>query len=245
MNQNNSAHRLVNILEKAIEIAGDEKDTTAVIGKAMGVENTSNRYFMTDFFVLISDVERSISHLKNVSKKAQYINAVREIQDIFFSHYLAASHWPDIRGAIQSRNLIMVLDACATFISTENPLISLDEAQLEEYLLKCEELLKEVAASELSKDLKTFLIVRLEEVCTAIRHYSIGGSERLRTVVEANIGGMILRSAGISPKDREEPILKTLFSWFLTFGSLLGMVTDSQSLLQSTFVTQFFLPPSK
>jgi hypothetical protein len=111
--------------------------------------------------------------------------------------------------------------------------------------LKCEELLKEVAASELSKDLKTFLIVRLEEVCTAIRHYSIGGSERLRTVVEANIGGMILRSAGISPKDREKPILKTLFSWFLTFGSLLGMVTDSQSLLQSDFVSQFFLPPSK
>lgn len=87
--------------------------------------------------------------------------------------------------------------------------------------------------------------MRLEEVCSAIRHYSIGGAERLRTVVEANIGGIILRSAGISQKDREAPILKKLFSWLLIFGSLLGMVTDSQALLKSDSIPQFLLPPGK
>jgi hypothetical protein len=245
MNQNNSAHRLCTILEKAIEIEGDQKDTTAIIGTAMGIEDISDRCFMTDFFVLIADVERSILLLRNVPKKESYIKTIREIQTIFFSHSLRHEHWPNIKSIIQNRNLILLLDACANFIGREIPVENLSENQLNNYLLECEELLKTVTESDLEDDLKTFLIVRLEEVCSAIRHYSIGGSERLRTVVEANIGGMILRSAGISSKDREQPVLKKLFSWFLIFGSLLGMVTDSQSLLQSGFVTNFFLTPGK
>jgi hypothetical protein len=246
MNQNNSAHRLCNILEKAI--AGDNQpdtDTTLAIGKAMGIEDTSNLCFMTDFFVLISDVERSIVNLKNVPKKKQYLDTIIEIQNLFFSYNLARDHWPTIRETVKSRNFTLILDACANFIAREIPLMDLSETDLVDHLTKCEELLREVTESDLADDLKTFLIVRLEEVCSAIRHYSTGGSERLRIVVEANIGGMILRSAGISQKDRETPILKTLFSWLLTFGSLLGMVTDSQSLLQSGFVKQLFLPPSK
>jgi hypothetical protein len=49
MNPNNSAHRLCNILEKAIETGDDQPDTTVVIGRAMGLEDTSDRCFMTDF----------------------------------------------------------------------------------------------------------------------------------------------------------------------------------------------------
>jgi hypothetical protein len=245
MNQNNSAHRLCTILEKAMDIEGDQKDTTAIIGNAMGIEDITDRCFMTDFFVLIADVERSILLLRNVSKKTDYINTIRQLQTVFFSHSLRSDHWPSIKSIIKGGNLTLILDACANFIARELPVENLSEQKLSDYLSECEDLLAKVTESDLTDDLKTFLIVRLEEVCSAIRHYSVGGSERLRTVVEANIGGMILRSAGISPKDREKPILKTLFSWFLTVGSLLGMVTDSQSLLQSGFVTQFFLPPSK
>jgi hypothetical protein len=245
MTENNSAHRLCNILEKAIETGNDQLDTILVIGRAMGIEDTSDKYFMTDFFVLIADVERSILNLQNVPKKKDYIDTIREIQNLLFTHNLSRDHWPNIRETIKNRNFTLILDACANFIAREIPLMNLGENDLADHLLKCEELLRDVTESDLTNDLKTFLIVRLEEVCSAIRHYSIGGSERLRTVVEANIGGMILRSTGISPEDREKPILKLLFSWFLTFGSLLGMVTDSQSLLQSGFVTQFFLPPNK
>jgi hypothetical protein len=191
------------------------------------------------------DAERAILNLKNVLKKKDYIDTIREIQNLLFHHNLSRDHWPNIRETIRSRNFTLILDACANFIAREIPLMNLSETDLADHLSKCEEFLREIMESDLADDLKTFLIVRLEEVCSAIRHYSIGGSERLQIVVEANIGGMILRSAGISKKDRETPVLEKLFSWFLTFGSLLGMVTDSQSLLQSDVVTQFFLPPGK
>jgi hypothetical protein len=245
MNQNNSAHRLCNILEKAVAMQGGEEDTTLIIGRAMGIQDFSNKCFMTDFFVLIADVEHSILRLKNVTKKEAYIKTIREIQTIFFVHNLANTHWQSIKSIIISGNLTTILDACANFIDREFPIIDLNDEELSDYLLRCNELLSEVAESDLANDLKTFLTVRLEEICSAIRHYSIGGPERLRNVVEANIGGMILKSAGISPKDCEQPILKKLFSLFLTFGSLLGMYTDSKSLLDSGSITKLFSPVNK
>ncbi len=245
MNHNNSAHRLCAILEKAVAIENPEQDTTAVIGRAMGIEDISDRCFMTNFFALIAEVEQSVLLLKNVPKKTEYIKNIRHFQTMLFSHNLRTDHWSSIKNLITNGNLILILDACANFIALEFKQANLSEQELADYLSKCEDLLSEIATSELADDLKTFLIVRLEEVCSAIRNYSIGGSERLQKVVEANIGGMILKSAGISAEDREKPILKKLFNVFLTFGSLLGIYTDSQSLLQSGALTQLFLPPSK
>jgi hypothetical protein len=247
MQQSNSGRRLCNILEKAVEEGNKEAIIYTVIGSALGVEDVSNKYFLTDFFVLMADVERVVTLLKKVPRQDKYIDAIREIQNIFFTYSLPGDKWANISNLIESRNLILLLDACATFISQENPEVSLSENQLEEYLSRCEELLKETMESDLSDDIKTFLVVRLEEVCTAIRHYSIGGPERLRILVEANIGGMILRSAAISTQDKEKPILKTIFGWLLTFGSLLGLASDMQGFLlpQVTEAAQFLLPPVK
>lgn len=130
MNQNNSAHRLCTILEKALEIGNEQKDTTIAIGTAMGIENISDRCFMTEFFVLISDVERSILLLKNVPKKIYYINTIRELQTIFFSYSLRNDYWPTIKQTIVSRNLVLILDACANFIAREIPVADLSETTL-------------------------------------------------------------------------------------------------------------------
>lgn len=247
MQQSNSGRRLCNILEKAVEEGNKEAAIYTVIGSVLGVEDVSNKYFLTDFFVLMADVERVVTHLKKVPRQDKYIDAIREIQNIFFTYSIPGDKWVNVSNLIENRNLILLLDACATFISQENPEINLSENQLEEYLSKCEELLKEAMESDLSNDIKTFLVVRLEEICTAIRHYSIGGPERLRTVVEANIGGMILRSAGISPQDQEKPILKEIFGWLLSFGSILGLASDTQEFLLPKVieVAQFLLPSTK
>jgi hypothetical protein len=110
MNNNNAAHRLCSIIEKAIETEGQQNDTCIVIGRAMGIDDFSNRSFMTDFFVLISEVHRSILNLKNVSRRADYIKIIQEIQQLFFTHNLAGDHWPNIQSQIQSRNLTLILN---------------------------------------------------------------------------------------------------------------------------------------
>ena len=52
----------------------------------------------------------------------------------------------------------------------------------------------------MNKELKAFLTVRIEEVCSALRHYSFSGSEGLRIVVESSIGGAVLKSYGLNAR---------------------------------------------
>jgi hypothetical protein len=243
MSQNNSAHRLSEILERAINLEGSQ-NILSVLQQSM--EATDNPYPIVDFFVLIADVEQSISYLKNIRKKNEYLGAINELKGLFSSYEVRnVDHWNFIKNEIRSKHLALIIDACGNFLSQEFLVTHLDEDEIKKYLSECEELLQEVTGSDLSDDLKTFLVIRLEEICTALRHYSIGGSERLQKIVEANIGGMILQSVNMKDKDKGNELLKKLFSWFITVGALLGMYNDVQTLLQSQPVTEFFLPSGK
>jgi hypothetical protein len=245
MSQNNSAHRLSEILERAINLEGSQ-NILSVLQKSM--EATDNPYPIVDFFVLIADVEQSTSYLKNIRKKNEYLGAINELKGLFSSYEVRnVDHWNLIKNEIRSKRLALIIDACGNFLSQEFPVTHLDEDEIKKYLSECEELLQEVTGSDLSDNLKTFLVIRLEEICTALRHYSIGGSERLQKIVEANIGGMILQSVNMKDKDKGNGLLKKLFSWFITVGALLGMYNDVQTLLQlqSQPVTEFFLPSGK
>jgi hypothetical protein len=241
MNQNNSAHRLCNILEKAIETGSDQQDTTLVIGRAMGIEDTSDKCFMTDFFVLISDVERSILNLQNVPKKNDYINLIREIQNLLFLHNLSRDHWPIIKATIESRNFTIILDACANFIARENPLNDLSKIQAKDYLSKSEDLLKDVKESDLEHDLKTYLIRHIEDICSALRRYDIGGSEYLQKVVEESLGGISLRYSVASEKDRQNPIIKNLIILCTIISAGISTAANIKTLMPEKFTDQLLL----
>jgi hypothetical protein len=114
--------------------------------------------------------------------------------------------------------------------------------QLDEFLSEFENLLREVHDSDLGKQIKTYLIVRLEEICSAIRHYDIGGPERLRLVVDASVGGLLLRAADITSQDKEKPIFKKFLEKILTLGGLLDTAANIQGYL-FPMLKKLFLPP--
>lgn len=246
MEQNNAARRLCNILERALVTGKNDQIVYQAIAEALGINNPdSNKHLFTELFMLLAEVERMVKQLKRVKNLDRYIDAVKEIQSIFFTYGLFQGRWELVKVNLQGRNLILILDSCANFIAQEQIDPSLSEEQLQEYLQECEALLQEVMDSDLPEDIKTFLIVRLEEICSAIRHYSLGGPERLRTVVEANIGGMILRSVAISPQEKEKPILKKIFGWLLTLGGVLDLASNTQGYLlpKVAEIAQYLLPP--
>jgi hypothetical protein len=243
MNQNNSAYRLCTILDKAMKVGDEQKDATAAIGIAMGIKDISDRRFMTDFFVIIADTERSILLLKNLSRKESFIEIIRQIQNLFFSHNLR-EHWPNIKNAINGGNLTLLLASCADFIAREIPAQNLSENQLKDYLLECEELVRKVSESDLSEDIKTFLVMRLEEICIAIRHYSIGGSERLRAVVEANIGGILPIIPTLHEKDRSSPILKIFIATCMSISAAIGTAANIKTLAPDGYFEKLLLNPA-
>jgi hypothetical protein len=249
MGQNNAARRLCDILKHAIaaNVKGNELIYQALAQPLAIKDPDTNRHLFTEFFLLLAEVERTVKQLKKVNDLDEYIDAVKEIQSIFFTYGLFQGKWDAVRSTIQNRNFILILSSCANFIAQEQIDPSLSEEQLQKFLQECETILQEVVESDLPEDMKTFLVIRLEEICTAIRHYSLGGPERLRTVVEANIGGIILRSSGISSEDKEKPILRKVFDWLLTLGGILDLAANTQGYLlpKAAEIARFLLPPGQ
>jgi hypothetical protein len=200
--------------------------------------------FYDGFFVLIADVERSILNLKDVPKKNDYINTIREIQNLLFFHNLSRDHWPSIRSAIKSRNFTLILDACANFIARENPLNNLSEIQILDYLSQCENLLKEVMESDLENDLKTYLVRHLEDICSALRRYDIGGPEYLQKVVEESIGGISLRYSVASEKDRHNPIMRNIVVLCTIISAGISNAANIKTLMPDKFTNQLLLTPA-
>jgi len=98
-------------------------------------------------------------------------------------------------------------------------------------LKSAQELLNEITNSNIDSPLKIFLTVRLEEVCRAIRHYSIGGSDGLRNVIESNIGDAILRNAGLVTDNASQLWLQRFIQLMFKAGTLLGISADVDGFL--------------
>jgi hypothetical protein len=247
MEQNNAARRLYNILQLAISRGDAKNPTYYALAQALDIKDPDiDKYIFTDFFVLLNDVEVVVSQLKKVTDLDEWINTIREIKSIFV-YSMFQVPWSDSVSQLKSQGLIRNLIACANFIDHEQVDPSLSEEQLQKYLQECENLLQELMDSDLPEDIKVYLVIRLEEICSAIRQYSLGGPERLRKVVEANLGGILLRHAGISQKDKEKPILIKVFGWLLTFGGVLDLGANTQGYLlpKVAEITRYFLAPGQ
>jgi hypothetical protein len=248
MEQNNAARRLHKILKLAMTNGKGDKPIFYALAMALDIKSPDeNIHLFTEFFTLLNDVEYIVTQLKRVSDLDEHITAVKEVKSIFLKYGLCQGLWESAKVELEQKGLIRSLSACATFIDHEQIYPSLGEEQLEAYLQECESLLQEVMSSDLPETIKTYLVTRLEEICLAIRHYSIGGPERLRIVVEANIGGILLRSAGISQEEKEKPIFTKVFGWLMTLGGVLDLAANTQGYLlpKVAEIAKYLLPPGQ
>jgi hypothetical protein len=238
----NSAKRLYRILKKALNDGADNALTSHILAAAMGMPVEIQLYRLTDFFELLSHVERDLEKLKEVEDIDEYLRIVRDIKELFVVTPINQTPWSIFKSNLAGRNLVLPLNAIAKFLEQEYPQRSLDQKQLDKFLSEFEILLQEIHTSDLEEKIKTYLIVRLEEICSAIRHYDVGGSARLRLVVEASIGGLLLRAADVTSQDKEKPIFKKYLEKILTFGGLLDTASNIQGYL-FPMLTKLFLPP--
>jgi hypothetical protein len=232
----NAARRVHDILKKAIDDGQDQEPIYVVLARSLGLDHPDqNKYFLTDFFVLLSDAQRIVEQLKNVDNLETYVGSIKEIQTLLFTYGSYQGKWESMKSTIINRNLLGLIHASSLFIKNERIDVDLTEEQLHEYLEQCESLLQEVVASDLAKEIKTYLVVRLEEICSAIRHYKLGGPERLKIVVDAGIGAVFVRYNKCTEQQKEGVISKIL--------NILGPIATVIGLAADT--TGFVLPAAK
>ncbi|MBD2168046.1 hypothetical protein H6G04_27045 [Calothrix membranacea FACHB-236] len=227
MRQNNAARRLYDAFQYALADGNPNEFTYLVLARAFGVKDPeSNKYFLIDIFDLLAEVEKKIKLLKNVDGIEIYVKGIQEIQYYLITCNPLDGLWQTLKSFIEGRNLSLILHSCANFLDQEQPEPELTDEQLHEYLKQCESLLQEVVISDLSNDIKEYLVVRLEEICSAIRHYKIGGPERLRIIVEASIGAAVVRYGQYS-EQQKEGIFKKIMNVLGPIATVLGLVADT------------------
>lgn len=246
MEEDNAARRLCNMFNIAFKEDDGNKYIYIVLGLALGIiDPENNKHLITEVFVMLSEVDKELKKLQKVNNIEIYIKGIQEIQYYLVTANIYQGTWNQLKPNIENRNFILVLESCANFIALEKPNIALSETQLTEYLKQCEALLEELIISELSDDIKTYLVERLEEVCTAIRNYKIGGSKRLKIVIESNIGAIVLHNKDYT-LEQKNGLIGKIFNFFMTIGSVLdlGANTEGYLLPKLASLAKFLLPPS-
>lgn len=228
MSQLNAAGRLCDVLESICEDVQPGTSAYESIGKALGISNLQTDLTeLTKLFELLGAVEENIRSLKNTERSQRYLASIIEFHKFLIQHGLWQITSENLCNFINQNNLVLIFDACASYIAQEQLEHDLTEEQLKDFLKQAESLLNEVVDSDLQPDIKKYLIVRLEEICTAMRHYSTGGAQYLSLVVDASIGGLFLRQNHIS-QDKEKPVLSKLLRFLLELGGIIDLGANIQ-----------------
>jgi hypothetical protein len=172
MNQSNALRQLENILDEAIK-NGDPKQLCApILLAAMGLEIKSQN--IMDFYELLNKSETEARKLRNIPKLDRYIKVVEDLQVIFANNNAWTTPWGNIFPHIENTNVLATLDALANYLYSQNPQLLMEEEFLGQLHSELDSLIEETLASNLSKEVKLFLIERLEELIKAIRRSQYG-----------------------------------------------------------------------
>jgi hypothetical protein len=249
MPQNNSAWCLHQILKSALDDGKESEPIYRALASGLKIENPDlEKHKYIDFFVLVKDVESSVKSLKKVYDLDEFVSSIQELSDLIFINGLFQGPWKAVSSRIREGKLLTVLISCAMFIDQEQAYPDLSDEQLKQYLDECEELIKKITESDLEESIKSFLIIRLEEICVAIRQYHLGGTESLKKVIEENIGGVLLRLSGLGPEEKGKSLNWEVFNWLIHFGGVLDLAANTQGylipkLVEAVQQIQHLLPP--
>jgi len=250
MQYDNAARRLHEVLTEAIQASKDlgapnSVNTRQVWNTVFG-ESTDEELLaeLDDVHNLVKLSRGSVNRLQKVSNKKKYLNSLDAISALMHQIGFLNAKWLLIWNVLQKPMLLDMLEATADAIDNECNLLLLSDEQQKYFLESAQALLNEVSNSCIDKTLKKFLVARLEEICSAMRHYAMSGSEGLIQVIEANIGGAVVRSITLAGTESDQSLLDKFMSFMLKGSQLLGVVADCNGLLPAATKILKSLPPS-
>lgn len=237
MQYDNPARRLYDIICNALKASTalgspDSINTKVVWDAVFGESETTQRLADIDeFHSLIQLTREAVLKLQQVSNRQIYLNSLNELSRIVHQYGLIGGKWSNLHSCFSQPMFLDLLAATADIIDNETHLLFLTAEQQKDLLAAALGLLEEIASSDIDSALKVFLTIRLEEVCAAIRHYGISGSEGLRRVVESNLGSAMLQSSGFSKETTGQTIFEKFMKLMLRCGTLLSIAADVDGFL--------------
>lgn len=220
MKQVNSIRTLEQLLRKATgqpdNITGGAAITAAMASEAKG-------HKIIYFFNLLHRASEDIKKLKEIEDIEDYIDVIIDLQDYFIIHNIWGSSWKVFKKKINDENILLVLKSLAQDFSDTYPEVSLDDNDLQSIQSEFIELLNKVQESDLSKEIKVFLMDRLEEVLLALEEYKYFGSREIELIIKSTLWSIYREQNSISKEDKNKPIWRQVLSALFGLESLLSL----------------------
>jgi hypothetical protein len=257
---NNPAGRLYEILANAMEIGGsgglviqrgikvsEQRQTRVVLAKALEIDNPDSPDLfdgISQLFGLVNNTELAINKLQDVNTEL-YLRAIIEVKEAFNSlQFNLTQDWDIIANKID-KSTLEKLEFCADALSRQQKEIVLDNEQLNELFDEVRTLLEKVLDANLDKDMKSFMLEKLQDIDRAIINYKFQGSKGLIQAIESTIGATVLDEKLLRTQ-KENPIVNSFFTLIGRVASVLNVYNNTKKLAPDVGkMLQHLLPGAK
>jgi hypothetical protein len=213
MMQSNAIRNLEEILSEGVASGDRSHLCGAILLKAMKLDYMPNN--MLDFYELLKKTKEDARRIKNIPKVDRYIRIIDELHQVFVLHHPWSTVWNVFAAHIESRNILNTLDSLANYFESQNPAMLLEQDFLDKLNSEFRDLLDGILKSDLSKDLKIFLIEQIENILRAISRYHIDGTEGLGKASKSFISDLVMSEHNLDNKDKNNPLFIRIKASFI------------------------------
>lgn len=219
----NPAERLYEILSLARKTAstGEMINVKEVWVEVLGINVDNDTQVFSALVKLVSlteSIKKEIEKAKN-KQKEYLVGELTKIEKSLMNLHLS-NNAIDICHEITASNL-QALQSCAVILDFIFDYKEITEEQLESIRRDINELINEILNSDLENEFKGFILKGLREIEYAINSYKISGLEGLKSLINENVGGILLNTRLVQStrdsnnkniKEMVEKVIKTFYS---------------------------------
>lgn len=235
-NQVNALRKLDNILSEAINSGNKEQASGPILLKAMNLEEKPHN--LTNFYDVLTRARNEAQSIRNKPNLDRYLKIIEELHGLFIVHHLWNTQWNTFSMHIESANILTALDALADNFDRQNPSVDLGRDSIEKIAHDFTDLLREVSESDLSQQLKNFLIEQLEIILTTIHQYDMNGSKDIERASKSFMSDLLIIEPSLTQKDKDNPIYKKVI------GRNIGLALSLTTYIFSVYpdIQTFWMP---
>jgi hypothetical protein len=241
---NNPAGRL-NLLLSKLSSGDLHQPAFEVICTALNIEprdRITAYKVWTNILLLVTETEDAIQVLPS-PKQLIYSRSLTELRQ-----YLSISNWDmqwmSVGGPLCTPecSLLSSIELCAWDLADPD---EIEPEKLAEIRKSIEDLLMNISSSEISPEIRIFLIEKLREIQRAIDDYSFYGSSGLQKTLELVLGGAHFQDQSV--QDQTNPTVRKFWEVVKNLSTLLSLATNIEKITPAihTVLTsehQNFLP---
>jgi hypothetical protein len=215
MQQSNALRRLEVVLSEAFENGAVDQPAGSVLLKAMklSVDDSNN---IIDFYGILNKAREEARRMKGIPKIERDVDTLDKLTRLFVTHPIFSTQWQTLVNYIGDGHYLSVLNSLANSFHAQNPTIFLEREFLENLNREFNALLDEIISSELSKELKRFLVKRIEDILTAIRRYHIEGTEGLEKAIKSFISDSVISEHSLNKEVKKSAIFRKIMAFITT-----------------------------